>query len=138
MRDIEKKRAANRKWHHANKDKQNAASRRYHATHKEAQKESYRKRRAALSAADLEKERARGRRRRGVKDAPGEQKTGICPGCRTEKKLVLDHDHKTGKIRDWICSRCNTFLGMYETRKADGTLQWFADYLVRHDGRCHA
>jgi len=28
-------------------------------------------------------------------------------------KRVVDHDHKSGKIRDWICDTCNAGLGMF-------------------------
>lgn len=34
----------------------------------------------------------------------------IC-GVVPEKRLVIDHDHKTGKVRGLICSRCNIGLG---------------------------
>lgn len=29
-------------------------------------------------------------------------------------KVVLDHDHKTGKGRAWICDSCNTGLGRFK------------------------
>ena len=34
------------------------------------------------------------------------------PGCNETKNLCIDHDHKTGKIRGVLCTRCNTALGM--------------------------
>ena len=31
-----------------------------------------------------------------------------CPLCdRTPKRLVTDHDHATGKLRELLCDRCN-------------------------------
>lgn len=40
---------------------------------------------------------------------------GVCAICKrefqTRKKTHLDHDHKTGSIRGFLCSRCNLLLG---------------------------
>lgn len=43
-----------------------------------------------------------------------------CPVCKKTtipgltSKIVLDHDHKTGKIRGWIYESCNTGLGRFK------------------------
>lgn len=42
---------------------------------------------------------------------------GICPICKQKRKLVMDHCHKTGKIRDTICSSCNHALGSAKDSK---------------------
>lgn len=34
-----------------------------------------------------------------------------CQLCDKEKKLYLDHCHKTNKFRGWLCIRCNSGLG---------------------------
>jgi hypothetical protein len=33
-------------------------------------------------------------------------------GSDTKRGLGYDHDHKTGKFRGWLCTRCNCALGM--------------------------
>lgn len=40
---------------------------------------------------------------------------GRCAICRAEKdptRLVIDHNHKTGKIRGLLCGACNTGIGL--------------------------
>ncbi len=44
----------------------------------------------------------------------------ICPICKKHSipyvtaNLVIDHDHKTGNAREWICDSCNTGLGRFK------------------------
>jgi|WetSurSiteA1Bulk_404760.scaffolds.fasta_scaffold13409_3 hypothetical protein len=37
-----------------------------------------------------------------------------CCICKRHKKLCIDHDHLTGKIRGLLCHRCNTILSGLE------------------------
>jgi hypothetical protein len=35
-----------------------------------------------------------------------------CEVCGSTDRMCIDHNHKTGKVRGALCSRCNTALGM--------------------------
>ncbi len=38
----------------------------------------------------------------------------VCEICRKPEELVPDHHHGSGKFRGWLCSKCNTSLGMMD------------------------
>lgn len=47
-----------------------------------------------------------------------ENQNGCCSICgkhqsKLSKPLCVDHNHKTGQIRNLLCNMCNTFLGVY-------------------------
>lgn len=49
------------------------------------------------------------KRRRALKD--------ICPLCNTRPASVLDHNHNTGMVRDFLCITCNRHLAAIEDRE---------------------
>jgi hypothetical protein len=42
--------------------------------------------------------------------------SGLCKICNGEqqsgRRLSVDHDHETGRIRGLLCIKCNSFIGM--------------------------
>lgn len=50
-----------------------------------------------------------------------------CIICGDESKLVVDHDHQTGKIRGMLCNHCNRGLGHF--RDSPQLLEFAAQYL---------
>ena len=62
---------------------------------------------------------------------------GQCYICKVDgKKLVVDHCHKTNKVRKLLCHGCNTVLGKIEK----GEFDMYAKYIIAHglDQKCHA
>lgn len=62
-----------------------------------------------------------------------EQQNGLCAICRNgsnHKKLQVDHDHATGKVRALLCNSCNTALGL--AKDDINRLKSFIQYLERH------
>lgn len=60
-----------------------------------------------------------------------------CPICAKRTivgvtaKIVADHNHRTGDIRDFICDSCNTGLGRFQNGK--DCVRNLLEYLKEHD-----
>lgn len=66
---------------------------------------------------------------------------GVCAICKNEetsvdkksqrvRRLAVDHDHKTGKIRELLCSKCNHTIGRINDDVE--LMQIMIDYLNKH------
>lgn len=59
---------------------------------------------------------------------------GVCRicqhACPTGRRLAVDHDHKTGKVRGLLCQGCNTGIGKFADDPA--RLMAAARYLLSH------
>jgi len=56
---------------------------------------------------------------------------GLCAICCVKLATYIDHCHATGKLRDVLCQKCNTGLGMF--LDSSDFLRAAADYLDRHN-----
>ena len=66
------------------------------------------------------------------------EQDGKCAIClednsKQNRSLHVDHNHKTGEVRQLLCSNCNTALGKIEPRPE--LLDAFKEYLIRHGSR---
>lgn len=67
-----------------------------------------------------------------------EKQGGNCAICGTHqsflsRSLAVDHDHKTGKLRQLLCTNCNMILG--GSKESETILQACVDYIKKHDAR---
>ncbi len=58
---------------------------------------------------------------------------GQCAICGRRVNLVLDHDHDTGEVREFLCARCNNGLGQFQD--SDLLLTLASAYLRKHSQR---
>jgi hypothetical protein len=120
--------AARKKSYAANKESASAYHRRYRAKNRARLAANNKRWRQANVAHLREKSRAwrkanpelvkkYGWRTRGLPE-PTRPQPPTCEICsRPEiraQSLSLDHCHKTGKFRGWLCSNCNTGLGKFD------------------------
>jgi Recombination endonuclease VII len=103
----------------------------YNAKYRAANKEKLQEYNRQWGKANREKKAASNRKLRGIPD-PTRPLPMICECCNRppgRKQLAVDHDHKTGKFRGWLCSRCNTGIGsLGDTMEA---IELAVDYLRR-------
>ncbi len=57
-------------------------------------------------------------------------KPDACQICGKECNVVLDHCHRTNKLRGWLCGACNLAIGQLDDNPE--TLRRAAEYLQRH------
>lgn len=77
--------------------------------------------------------RRHSRAKQGVKNPTGELKVGSCEVCdKWSNPLQLDHCHKTGIMRGWLCGTCNRAAG--QAKDDPVLLRKLADYLEKHTG----
>lgn len=69
-------------------------------------------------------------------DVKLKEQNGVCDicglECSTGRRLAVDHDHSTGKIRSLLCGNCNKGLGKFQDNPE--LLIKAADYLRKHSG----
>ena len=59
-------------------------------------------------------------KRRMTKIKPKDYELFKCPICGKRSipgvtcNIVIDHDHRSGKARAWICDSCNTGIGRFQ------------------------
>jgi hypothetical protein len=97
----------NRAWAAENADAKREIQRRSHDKHRE-KRNAYSR---TYVAAHPESSRLSARKAAGIVAATGESREGACQICTRTGPLVCDHDHCTGRIRGWLCRRCNLGLG---------------------------
>lgn len=83
----EKYKAHSRKWYHEYKDR--------HRHRRNAQAQRNRWKRMGL-----------------IPDYPAPSVCELCGEPPGKKAMNLDHNHRTGNFRGWLCVRCNTALGL--------------------------
>lgn len=125
--------------------KASAYNKAYYATHKPL----YRKAQNEYRQREPEKARAIARRALlkklyGITEVQYEEmlktQNGLCGSCRQKetwlykgkvRRLSVDHDHRTGRVRELLCRRCNWLLGLVND---DVLLLWAA---IRYLGKHH-
>lgn len=65
-------------------------------------------------------------------DAMIEMQGGLCPICEKRPAVHVDHDHRTGQVREILCELCNGTLGAF--RDDPKMIAKAIAYLERHHG----
>jgi hypothetical protein len=135
-KNIESSRASKRRYLEKNRERMNAASRAYRLANRErleAQKRQWERDNPELVSMATARKRVKAMNAKLNGDlkyhhditlenynSQLEKQGGVCAIClkfeitKHTKRLVVDHDHATGKIRGLLCHRCNCGLGYFK------------------------
>lgn len=67
-------------------------------------------------------------------DTMSESQNHVCKICKlpkntANKKLAVDHNHKTGQIRGLLCDRCNRAIGLLKVDEGTELLEKAIEYI---------
>jgi hypothetical protein len=72
-----------------------------------------------------------------VYDAMALAQNGVCAICGrpnvSNKRLSVDHDHKTGKVRELLCNDCNCSIGLLQ--EDPSIMIKMANYITKHSSK---
>ena len=102
-------------------DRARLAQQKYHKTHPMKGREGYLIRAYGITLAEYQQRL--------------EHQKGVCAMCNQpeliRQSFCVDHNHKTGKVRQLLCVRCNSVLGMIDD--SIELLDAAKRYLEKHD-----
>ena len=120
MKTSEQKRAANRAWSAANREKHREMSRRWARDNRERRRSVTFRRRFGISLEE--------------RDALFAAQGNVCAVCGADnprgKHWHTDHDHRSGVVRGVLCGPCNHAIGLASDNPE--TLEAMAGYLRRN------
>ena len=123
-----------KKWRDANPDKVKANVKKWRSENPDKLRQINREYTAKWRAENPDRwEDIRRRTKYGMEpeefQAMKEKQNEACAICLQRKKLSVDHDHQTGRVRGLLCTNCNTALGKLHDNSDN--LRRAADYLER-------
>lgn len=139
IRDKDARRKYNQEWYEKNKERVREYRAKYYQAHK-VQGQTYAKRYRENNESKSEMEHKYTLRKKHNMtpedyEALLQQQSGVCAICGEAnlngRRLAVDHDHETGKIRGLLCVTCNVALN-----KLDQNRDWAKkaiEYLIQAD-----
>lgn len=127
----EEAKTKSRAWYSANKERARERANAYRLTHPEETKQ----RQNRWNEAHREQVRSYDRKAKYGLDRAAYasmqiSQDGRCAICLQKRKLVVDHDHATGKVRALLCVNCNCMIG--HAKESEARLRAGIRYLRAH------
>lgn len=119
------------KYYYDNYDKSRAQRREYYAAHRDEQKAKQKEWRIKNRSNRRFKKHGITKEQFDKMVAEQESKCAICHQVFPIDKLVIDHDHKTNKVRGLLCNQHNTMIGL--AKESIDVFESAIDYVNKHN-----